>query len=98
MLDARKDGEEEEPGPQVAGAEETEEQRARASCRADEEQVRAELVRSLREKAAEQREQLNVLRAGGKDKLPTDPAKLAKFRELMPLYQETRARLQRLDA
>ena len=60
--------------------------------------MRAELVRSLHEKAAEQREQLNVLRAGGKDKLPTDPAKLAKFRELMPLYQETKARLQCLDA
>ena len=80
--------------PKLLPRRHTEEQRAHAAER----RRRAELVRSLRVTAAEQREQLNRLRAGGKDKRPTNPVKLAKFLELLPVYQETKARLQRLDA
>ena len=79
-------------GPQAAAEEETEEQRAHTAER----RRRADLVRSLRTKAAALRAELNALR--GKEKFPTDPVKLTKYRELIPLYEEIKKRLLRFDA
>ena len=83
------------PPPPAAGAacaeeaekEETEEERAQR----EERTRRADLVKELRAEAKEPRARLNELRAGAHR--PTEPWKLAEFKQKLPRYEELKQRL-----
>ena len=87
------------PPPPAAGAacaeeaekEETEEERAQR----EERTRRADLVKELRAEAKELRARLNELRAGAHR--PTEPWKLAEFKEKLPRYEELKQRLAGYD-